>query len=139
MRDTLEVLPDGSTRTTSPGRTVPLFTNPEKPRKSRLGRLTHCTAIRNGAAASRSLSSGTVSRCSISAGPVYQGVFGERLVMLSPLKPEIGIATKLSMPMLFANADYSSPLPLKDTKSVGQGKSGSVRVDPGGLRINKKK
>src|SRR3546814_2493228 len=107
MRDTLEVLPDGSTRTTSPGRTVPLFTNPEKPRKSRLGRLTHCTAIRNGAAASRSLSSGTVSRCSLSAGTVYLGVFGERLAMLSPLKPDIGIAPKLSTPLLFANAERS--------------------------------
>src|SRR3546814_13430139 len=113
MRDTLEVLPDGSTRTTSPGRTVPLFTNPEKPRKSRLGRLTHCTAIRNGAAASRSLSRGTVSRCSISAGPVYQSVFGARLVMLSPLTHEIGIAPKLSVPRLFAYLDTLSANSLK--------------------------
>ena len=32
----------------SPGRTAPPTTRPEKPRKSRSGRLTHCTGIRNG-------------------------------------------------------------------------------------------
>jgi hypothetical protein len=48
-RATLLSRPDGSTRTFSPGRIVPLTIVPAKPRKSRLGRLTHCTGRRNAA------------------------------------------------------------------------------------------
>ena len=47
-RLTVEVIPEGSTRTASPILTVPAQIKPDKPRKSRFGRLTHCTGIRNG-------------------------------------------------------------------------------------------
>jgi hypothetical protein len=60
-RVTLLSRPDGSTRTLSPGFTVPLTTVPANPRKSRLGRLTHCTGSRNGACRI-SFSISTVSR-----------------------------------------------------------------------------
>ncbi len=39
-------------------------------------------------------SNATVSRCSISGRPVYQGVLGDLVVILSPMNPEIGIAKK---------------------------------------------
>ena len=48
--DSVLVLPEGSTRTISPGFTDPLAICPAKPRKSRLGRFTHCTGRRNGLA-----------------------------------------------------------------------------------------
>src|SRR3546814_14796493 len=67
---TVLVLPDGRTRIGSPTRTVPVAIWPEKPRKSRLGRLTHCTAMRKGFSRSETWSTSTVSRCSISAGPL---------------------------------------------------------------------
>ena len=54
MRATLLVRPDGRMRTGSPGCTVPASISPAKPRKSRSGRLTHCTAMRKGRAASAS-------------------------------------------------------------------------------------
>jgi hypothetical protein len=41
----------------------------------------------------RRWSTSTVSRCSISGGPGYQGVFALRSVMLSPFSADIGIAT----------------------------------------------
>ena len=47
MAATCVIRDDGMTLTESPGRTVPLVINPENPRKSRFGRLTHCTGIRN--------------------------------------------------------------------------------------------
>ena len=103
-RLTVEVLPPGSTRIVSPGLTVPEEINPENPRKSRFGRFTHCTGIRNGSSWLAVTSSSTVSRCEISVGPPYQGVFSERVVMLSPMKPEIGIAVNALMPMLSAKA-----------------------------------
>jgi len=40
----------------------------------------------------------------MSGAPVYQGVLAERVVILSPMKPEMGIGVKLSMPMPRANA-----------------------------------
>ena len=47
----------------------------------------------------------TLSRCSISAGPPNHGVLAlGAAVMLSPLKPEIGIAVKLSIPASSAKA-----------------------------------
>ena len=42
------VFPDGSTRMAAPAATEPLAIEPEKPRKSRFGRFTHCTGNRNG-------------------------------------------------------------------------------------------
>ncbi len=59
---------DGSTRTLSPGLTAPLTIVPAKPRKSRFGRLTHCTGSRNGARVTWS-SIATDSRCPIKVGP----------------------------------------------------------------------
>ena len=103
-RVTVLVLPEGSTRTASPGLTVPLAMSPEKPRKSRFGRFTHCTGMRNGRAASAAVLTSTVSRCPIKVGPEYHGVFALGDVMLSPLKPEIGSAVNASIPMLAANA-----------------------------------
>ena len=72
-RATVLSWPEGSTRTRSPGRTVPPTTRPEKPRKSWSGRFTHCTGIRKGPSLG-ACSISTVSRCSISVGPRYQGV-----------------------------------------------------------------
>ena len=72
MRATAVSFPDGMTRTFAPGRTDPLVTNPEKPRKSAFGRLTHCTGIRNGCAAGPA-SISTFSRWASSVGPAYQG------------------------------------------------------------------
>ena len=61
MRATSLSLPDGRTRTRSPGRTEPPTMRPEKPRKFGSGRFTHCTGMRNGAFRSAS-STSTVSR-----------------------------------------------------------------------------
>ena len=74
MRATREVLPEGSTRTASPGRTWPLQIMPMKPRKSWFGRFTHCTGMRNARRWAAAASTSTVSRCSRSVGPAYQGV-----------------------------------------------------------------
>ena len=105
MDFTVVVLPDGRTRTASPGFTLPVAISPAKPRKSRLGRLTHCTGIRNGFCASTAERTSTVSRCSTKLGPPYQGVWALGAdVMLSPLNPEIGMAVKSSIPMDEANS-----------------------------------
>jgi hypothetical protein len=48
MRLTVLVRPDGCTRMAVPGVMLPPAIVPAKPRKSRLGRLTHCTGSRNG-------------------------------------------------------------------------------------------
>ena len=45
---TLLTTPDGVMRTVSPGLTDPLAMRPENPRKSRLGRFTHCTGMVKG-------------------------------------------------------------------------------------------
>ena len=101
---TVLVLPEGSERSSSPGLTVPVAIWPEKPRKSRLGRLTHCTGMRKGLAWLAVLLTSMVSRWSISTGPSYQLVLSERVVMLSPARPDIGMAVKVSIPMLLAKA-----------------------------------
>ena len=96
MRLIVEVLPDGrhAHAVAEPDR-AGRRSGPQKPRKSRFGRLTHCTGMRNG----RSCVGGDVDldgfQCSISGGPVYQGIFVERVAMLSPARPEIGMAAKL--------------------------------------------
>ena len=59
-------------RRRSPGRIDPEATVPEKPRKSRSGRLTHCTGKRKGLPA-RACSTSSVSRYSISVRPVVPG------------------------------------------------------------------
>ena len=103
IRATVVLLPEGEMRTASPGRTWPPAIWPAKPRKSRSGRFTHCTGIRKGPAARRSSSTCTVSRCGISAGPVYQGVASLNAVMLSPFNADIGMARKSVSPICAAN------------------------------------
>ena len=83
IRATVDRTPELATVMASPLRITPLATVPEKPRKSRLGRFTHCTGIRNGLSVSSSATT-TVSRCSSRVGPVYQGVRSLRVVTLSP-------------------------------------------------------
>jgi hypothetical protein len=83
IRATRDCLPEAATTTWSPAAMRPEATVPEKPRKSRFGRFTHCTGKRNGfSAASDSMS--TASRCSTSVGPCYQGVLPDFTVTLSP-------------------------------------------------------
>ena len=65
--------PDGLTRTLSPGLIEPLPMRPENPRKSRFGRLTHCTGIENGCCASRFCGSTVSSHCN-RLGPRYHGI-----------------------------------------------------------------
>ena len=52
MREIVDSLPDEATTIRSPGLTLPEATVPENPRKSRFGRLTHCTGKRNGLSSS---------------------------------------------------------------------------------------
>ena len=61
IRLILVVCPDGRMAISSPTLALPLAIVPAKPRKSELGRLTHCTGMRNGLPA-RSSSTSTVSR-----------------------------------------------------------------------------
>jgi len=68
---------------------------PEKPRKSRLGRLTHCTGRRKGLSAS-AVSTSTTSRCDSSEGPVYQGVSFDFSITLMPKRADSGIAIWLT-------------------------------------------
>ena len=83
MRATVEDWPEPATVTASPGRTVPAATVPQKPRKSRSGRLTHCTGSRNGSAP-RSSSTSAPSRQASSVPPRYHGMRPEGSDMLSP-------------------------------------------------------
>jgi hypothetical protein len=55
--------PDGTMRTLSPVRILPELIRPLKPRKSKLGRFTHCTGIRNGFSPAAFASTSTVSKC----------------------------------------------------------------------------
>ena len=91
-RLTRELRPDVATHNGVAGIDPARATVPAKPRKSRLGRLTHCTGKRNGLPRAR-VSTSTVSRCASSVGPRYQGVFGDGSMTLSPNRAEIGIAT----------------------------------------------
>ena len=61
MRVTLAGLREAATSTSSPTATTPEATVPEKPRKSRLGRFTHCTGKRIGCRV-RSVATSMVSR-----------------------------------------------------------------------------
>ena len=99
IRSTVLSVPAGTTRTRSPGRTVPPTIWPEKPRKSRSGRFTHCTGMRKLPCCSSS-SISTVSRWPMSVGPLYQGVFSLGSVMLSPRSADIGMQTMSSRPRL---------------------------------------
>ncbi len=87
MRATVLVLPEGRTRTLSPGAIVPVATSPANPRKSRSGRLTHCTGMRNGLPGSRSHRPPPFPDARSALGPVVPGrVRRMRAMILSPLK-----------------------------------------------------
>ncbi len=112
MRLTVLVRPDVATAMASPCAIRPLATVPEKPRKSRFGRLTHCTGKRNGLTVS-AVSTSTVSRWPSSAGPVYQGVFALLAITLSPKRAEIGIGTMVRKPSRSANSENSRTIESK--------------------------
>jgi hypothetical protein len=57
------------------GLDLPVAIRPEKPRKSRLGRLTHCTGRRNGLPDRRVVDLDRFQMLDQRLGPVYQGVF----------------------------------------------------------------
>jgi hypothetical protein len=103
MRATVLSRPEGRDFTRSPGLTVPAAIWPEKPRKSRFGRLTHCTGMRNDWPR-RSSSTWTPSSQSIRIGPSNQGESSPREAMLAPVRPEIGIGVKASRPIWSAKA-----------------------------------
>ncbi len=107
--------PDGCTRMRSPGDNVPLVNMPQKPRKSRLGRLTHCTGSRAGCDWAWSATSIVSSRL-INVGPWYHGVFGLGDVMLSPCSADSGTDVIDSMPNGAAKARYSSSI-LRNTSA----------------------
>ena len=90
MPVTALVRPDEATTIGSPRLIRPPAIVPAKPRKSRCGRLTHCTGRRNGALR-RSSSTSMRSRWSSRYGPSCQGVRGLSAEMLSPTRAEIGI------------------------------------------------
>jgi hypothetical protein len=83
--------PEGCTRMRWPRHSVPLAIWPEKPRKSRLGRLTHCTGRRNGWRCVRASSSGDRLQVRHQRGPSYQGMAALGAVMLSPFSADIGM------------------------------------------------
>ena len=109
-RATLVIRPDGTIRTRSPTDTVPEPISPANPRKSRSGRLTHWTGIRNGRADARSASIGSASRCESRVGPSYHGMSSVAATMLAPVSPESGIAVKRAIPISRANAWYSAAI-----------------------------
>ena len=88
---------------------------PAKPRKSWLGRFTHCTGMRSGAA-SAPTDTGTVSRWSSSALPRYHGVAAERETTLSPCTADTGIAVTCVKPSRSARSRYSASM-VRNTRS----------------------
>ncbi len=73
---------------------------PAKPRKSWLGRLTHCTGRRK-PIAPPCCSTSTLSRYSSTLWPRYQGVCGERSSRLSPCSADSGMAVTWANAELF--------------------------------------
>ena len=112
MRATFAGLRDAATSRSSPTFTVPEATVPEKPRKSRFGRFTHWTGKRSGFCV-RSVATSIVSRYGTSCGPVYQGICGLGVSMLSPRSADTGIATSVSKPKSLAKARYSASIVAK--------------------------
>ena len=102
---TVAVTPEGKTRTLSPGFMVPSVMRPQTPRKSWFGRFTYCTGMRIGLATGSptpAMTASTVFKYSINVGPLYHGVRGLGVVMLSPSSAESGIACK--------DVNFKSPL-----------------------------
>src|SRR5690606_39933458 len=81
---------DGNTMISSPLRTTPDASVPQKPRKFRLGRLTYCTGKRRSLRL-RFLAISTVSNRDINVGPSYHGICSLGLTTLSPLSADMGM------------------------------------------------
>ena len=109
IRATEDSCPEDATTMRSPGRTVPDTTVPESPRKSRFGRLTHCTGNRKGFC-SRARAGSSVSRSSSSVGPSYQGERSDRIVTLSPKRADRGMDALEAKPSPRAKPRYSSTI-----------------------------
>src|SRR5690606_1846676 len=89
MDFTLLFLPEGKTWIASPLFTTPEAMVPQKPRKSRLGRLTYCTGKRK-SLTFLSPAICTFSRICIKVSPLYQGIFSLKLTTLSPSSADMG-------------------------------------------------
>ena len=107
-----DFLPEGNAITSSPLRTIPEATLPQKPRKSRLGRNTYCTGKRKSARL-WSLSIWTVSRKSSKDIPAYHGVRSDLTTTLSPSKADSGIQVTSGMFNGAINSLYSLTISLK--------------------------
>src|SRR6187402_2455886 len=105
MDFTVLVLPEGKDLMVSPTLTIPEATLPQKPRKSKFGRLTYCTGKRK-SVKFLSAATGTDSKISIKVWPLYQGARSERLTTLSPSNAEIGTKKIFSVPNFSANCRY---------------------------------
>ena len=92
------------------GLTAPLAIVPAKPRKSRCGRLTHCTGRRNGAARRSSLDLDPLRDDASRCGPSNQGVFALRAETLSPKRAEIGIGSIERKPSGLAKSAKSATM-----------------------------
>ena len=117
-----DFLPDGKAITSSPLRTTPEATLPQKPRKLRLGRRTYCTGKRKSCRL-WSLPMCTVSRKSSKAGPVYHGVRADFSTTLSPSKADRGMHVTSGTPSGSMNLRYSATIALnrsseKSTRSI---------------------
>ena len=110
IRSTVDVVPDGATRTRSPTAHRAADDPPAKPRKSRSGRLTHCTGIRNEPPPATSATS-TDSRCCSSVGPSYHGVRSLGTLTLSPCSAEIGMHVTSCRPIARGERRYSASMP----------------------------
>ncbi len=86
---------------------------PVKPRKSELGRFTHCTGSRKGASCMRSWSTSTASRYCMSVGPPYHGIASDASTMLSPRSADMGMSVTSSRPSCAANSPYSAAISAK--------------------------
>ena len=102
--------PDEATTIGSPRLIRPPAIVPAKPRKSRCGRLTHCTGRRNGAFRRSSSTSIAFEMVDADTAPRCQGVCGLDEEMLSPTRAEIGIATSERKSSGAANALKASTM-----------------------------
>ena len=116
MRLMRERLPEGSAHTSSPTRTTPETTFPQKPRKSKLGRETYCTGKRKSFKL-WSLPIWTFSKNSSKLGPSYHGVRSLFSTTLSPSKAESGMQVTSSKPKGVVKARKSATISLKTFSS----------------------
>ena len=86
-----------------PGAIRPAAMVPEKPRKSKSGRLTYCTAIRN-AASVAAMRGAASSKAASRLPPVYHGIRSVGASTLSPATAQTGIAVTSSPPSWAAKA-----------------------------------